>query len=584
MQAGDGHHRARLRRHVRRHRVRERRRHPGRSLLERADRGRAGVRAEGAARGPGLHARRRAARDRLRRAGARGAQLAHRARGPHHRRHDRRQRRLRRDGARRRRASGPTRSTCAGCPALLYRNGEIEETGVAAGVLGHPATGVAWLANKFHQHGARLEAGEIILAGSFTRPMWVSRGDSVLLRLRTDGRRSHAASSEPAPSATRSPPPSRPLAGIWVCSGSPLVAEICAGAGLDWVLIDMEHSPNGLESVLGAAAGRRRLPGHAGRARADRRRRDDQAGARPRRAEPPRADGVVRRGGARRRRGRALSRRAAARGVGLGARALGALEPRRRLPRGRRRPRVALRPDRDGRRAWMPRPTSPRSTASTGSSSGRPTSRRRWVCSGSRRIRMSSPPCCAPSTPCARAGKPVGVNAFDPAVARSLPRRRRVVRAGRAPTSPCSRADPRPSPPGSHLRPAADEPRRRTDPHADETVGSTSGVVQPRDPDLRVRHPVEDVSARRRSPRSGGEHHVAARSRCARPPSPPAAAARACARSRSTDRRRRAVWRLLRSGRSAGARTRARYGRSRHGGAAAIPRERAAARARRRSW
>jgi 4-hydroxy-2-oxoheptanedioate aldolase len=43
---------------------------------------------------------------------------------------------------------------------------------------------------------------------------------------------------------------SRPLAGMWVCTGSPLVAEICAGAGLDWVLIDMEHAPNGLESVL----------------------------------------------------------------------------------------------------------------------------------------------------------------------------------------------------------------------------------------------------------------------------------------------------------------------------------------------
>lgn len=42
----------------------------------------------------------------------------------------------------------------------------------------------------------------------------------------------------------------RPLAGMWVCSGSPLIAEICAGAGLDWLLIDMEHSPNGLESVL----------------------------------------------------------------------------------------------------------------------------------------------------------------------------------------------------------------------------------------------------------------------------------------------------------------------------------------------
>ena len=42
----------------------------------------------------------------------------------------------------------------------------------------------------------------------------------------------------------------RSLAGMWVCSGSPLVAELCAGAGLDWLLIDAEHSPNGLESVL----------------------------------------------------------------------------------------------------------------------------------------------------------------------------------------------------------------------------------------------------------------------------------------------------------------------------------------------
>ncbi len=42
----------------------------------------------------------------------------------------------------------------------------------------------------------------------------------------------------------------RPLVGMWVCSGSPLVAEICAGAGLDWLLVDAEHSPNGLESIL----------------------------------------------------------------------------------------------------------------------------------------------------------------------------------------------------------------------------------------------------------------------------------------------------------------------------------------------
>jgi 2-oxo-hept-3-ene-1,7-dioate hydratase len=63
--------------------------------------------------------------------------------------------------------------------ALLSRNQVIEESGVAAAVLGHPAMGVAWLANKLALHGQALEAGEIILAGSFTRPMWVQRGDTV---------------------------------------------------------------------------------------------------------------------------------------------------------------------------------------------------------------------------------------------------------------------------------------------------------------------------------------------------------------------------------------------------------------------
>jgi 2-oxo-hept-3-ene-1,7-dioate hydratase len=63
--------------------------------------------------------------------------------------------------------------------ALLYRNQTIEESGVAGAVLGHPAMGVAWLANKLAAHGQALGAGEIILAGSFTRPMWVERGDTV---------------------------------------------------------------------------------------------------------------------------------------------------------------------------------------------------------------------------------------------------------------------------------------------------------------------------------------------------------------------------------------------------------------------
>ncbi|WP_432534349.1 2-oxo-hept-4-ene-1,7-dioate hydratase [Kineococcus arenarius] len=64
--------------------------------------------------------------------------------------------------------------------ALLYRNETIEESGVAAAVLNHPASGVAWLAQKLAQHDDHLAAGEIVLAGSFTRPMWVHPGDTVL--------------------------------------------------------------------------------------------------------------------------------------------------------------------------------------------------------------------------------------------------------------------------------------------------------------------------------------------------------------------------------------------------------------------
>ena len=55
--------------------------------------------------------------------------------------------------------------------ALLYRNEVIEESGVAAAVLNHPAAGVAWLANKLASHEDGLSAGDVILAGSFTRPM-----------------------------------------------------------------------------------------------------------------------------------------------------------------------------------------------------------------------------------------------------------------------------------------------------------------------------------------------------------------------------------------------------------------------------
>jgi 2-oxo-hept-3-ene-1,7-dioate hydratase len=62
--------------------------------------------------------------------------------------------------------------------ALLLRNASIEESGLAAAVLGHPANGVAWLANRLAPHDVALQAGEIILAGSFTKPVFAEPGDT----------------------------------------------------------------------------------------------------------------------------------------------------------------------------------------------------------------------------------------------------------------------------------------------------------------------------------------------------------------------------------------------------------------------
>ena len=63
--------------------------------------------------------------------------------------------------------------------AVFYRNSEIEETGLAAGVLGPPALGIAWLANKVGRFGTVLEPGHIMLSGSFTRPVWAAKGDTL---------------------------------------------------------------------------------------------------------------------------------------------------------------------------------------------------------------------------------------------------------------------------------------------------------------------------------------------------------------------------------------------------------------------
>lgn len=61
--------------------------------------------------------------------------------------------------------------------ALLYKNAVIEETGLAAAVLNHPAVGVAWLANKIALYDEQLNPGDVVLSGSFTRPTVAVCGD-----------------------------------------------------------------------------------------------------------------------------------------------------------------------------------------------------------------------------------------------------------------------------------------------------------------------------------------------------------------------------------------------------------------------
>jgi len=62
---------------------------------------------------------------------------------------------------------------------VLYRNADIEETGLACGVLGNPAMGVAWLANKLAPFDTVLEPGHMMLSGSFVRPVWAGQGDTI---------------------------------------------------------------------------------------------------------------------------------------------------------------------------------------------------------------------------------------------------------------------------------------------------------------------------------------------------------------------------------------------------------------------
>lgn len=56
-----------------------------------------------------------------------------------------------------------------GC--ILQRDGVVEETGLGAGVLDDPVTGILWLVERLAQYGQGIKAGDILLSGSFIRPI-----------------------------------------------------------------------------------------------------------------------------------------------------------------------------------------------------------------------------------------------------------------------------------------------------------------------------------------------------------------------------------------------------------------------------
>lgn len=63
--------------------------------------------------------------------------------------------------------------------AIVARDGTVEETGLGAGVLNDPVTSVLWLARRMADYGQQIEAGDIVLSGSFIRPIECPPGTAI---------------------------------------------------------------------------------------------------------------------------------------------------------------------------------------------------------------------------------------------------------------------------------------------------------------------------------------------------------------------------------------------------------------------
>lgn len=62
--------------------------------------------------------------------------------------------------------------------AIVRRDGVVEETGLGAGVLNDPVSGIVWLVHRLAQYGYGLSAGEVVLSGSFIRPIEAPAGSA----------------------------------------------------------------------------------------------------------------------------------------------------------------------------------------------------------------------------------------------------------------------------------------------------------------------------------------------------------------------------------------------------------------------
>ena len=63
--------------------------------------------------------------------------------------------------------------------AIVKKNGEVEETGLGAGVLDDPLMGIVWLANRLARYGQKISAGDVVLSGSFIRIIQAPSGSSI---------------------------------------------------------------------------------------------------------------------------------------------------------------------------------------------------------------------------------------------------------------------------------------------------------------------------------------------------------------------------------------------------------------------